>query len=65
MKKSGRPKQLSAADDQYLKVTFLRSRKKSGKDITQDLRDTSGTSVDPFMFHKGLNGRVDVPHTKF
>jgi len=42
-----RHKKISTADQQYMKVMSLRKRKKSSKDLTQDLRDASGPSVDP------------------
>lgn len=36
------------ADEQYLKIMYLRKRKTFGKDLTYDLRHASGSSVDPF-----------------
>jgi len=52
---SGRPEKLSATDEQCLKVMYLRKRKKkSSNDLTQDLRDASGPSVDPSTVHQSL-----------
>jgi len=56
-----RPKQ-SAADEQYLTVMSLRKRVKSSKNLTQDLRDASGPSVDSStvlwsLIRNGLHGR--------
>ncbi|KAL3974221.1 trafficking protein particle complex subunit 2 [Sarotherodon galilaeus] len=53
-RRSGRPKKLSTADEQYLKVMSLRNRKRSSKDLTQDLRDASGPSVDPATVRRSL-----------
>ena len=38
-RRSVRPEKLYTADEQYLKGMSLRKRKKSSKDLTQDLRD--------------------------
>lgn len=43
--------QLSVADEQYLKAMAVKMGKKSSKDLTQDLRDASGPSVDPSPVH--------------
>jgi len=41
----------STAEEQYLKVISLGNRKKSSKELTQDLRDAFGPSVDPSTVH--------------
>ena len=64
-RRSIRPKKLFTADEQYLKGMSLRKRKKSIKDLTQDLRDASGPSADPStvgpsLIRNGLHGGVAV-----
>ncbi|XP_065651272.1 uncharacterized protein LOC136079461 [Hydra vulgaris] len=43
-KKSGRPKKLSR-DEQFLKITAQRNRKKVSKELVQDLKRAGGTLV--------------------
>jgi len=45
--RSGTPKKQTTTDEKYLDVMSLSKRKKSSKDLTQDLIDASGPSVDP------------------
>ena len=64
-RRSVRPKKLSTANEQHLKVMSLRKRKKSSKYLTQDLRDASGPSADPStvipsLIRNGLHRRVAV-----
>ena len=63
LERNGRPRKLSKSDEHFLKVTSLRNRKKSSKELTQDLKDASGPSVHPCttrrsLIRSGLKGRV-------
>lgn len=44
-RRNSKPKIISTADEQYLKVVSLINMKKSSKDMTQDPMDTSGPST--------------------
>lgn len=50
-KRSGRPRKLYPADEQYLKVLSFRNRKNPNKDLTHNLDDASEPSDDPFTVH--------------
>ena len=43
----GRKKKLTTTDEKYLKVTSLRNRRKSSKELTRDLEETTGKKVYP------------------
>ncbi|KAJ4445247.1 hypothetical protein ANN_07048 [Periplaneta americana] len=44
-KRTGRPKKLTARDEQYLKVTALRSRTASSAQLATELSENSNTKV--------------------
>lgn len=61
----GRKKKLSESDEQYLKVTSLRDRRKSSIELTKNLEDATGKKVTPRLVRKtlaatGLGGYVAV-----
>ena len=61
----GRKKKLSTSDEKYLKVTSLRNRRKSSKELTRDLEEATGKKVSPSLVRKtltaaGLGGYVAV-----
>ena len=61
----GRKKKLSKSDEKYLKVTSLRNRRKSRKELTRDLEEATGKNVSPKLVRKtltpaGLGGWVAV-----
>ena len=53
-KKSGRPQKLSLRDEQFLKITALRNRKKVSTELVQDLKRASGTLVHASTVRKSL-----------
>ena len=53
-KKSGRPKKLTPSDEQFLKVSALRNRKKVSAGLGQDLRVATGTIVHPGTARRSL-----------
>ena len=60
-----RPQKRSKSDEQFIKVTYLRNRKKTSQQLAQDLRDASGPSVDSSavcrsLIRNGLNGSMAV-----
>ena len=62
-KRRGKPKKLSVSDEQFLKVTSSRDRKKSTKDLAQHLTHSSGPKVNSSTRRRSLirnsfNGRV-------
>ena len=50
----GRKKKLSTSDEKYLKVTSLRNRRKSSKQLTRDLEEAPGKKVSPRLVRKTL-----------
>ena len=61
----GRKKKLSISDEKYLKVSSLRNRRKSSKELTRDLEEATGKRVSPRLVRKtlttaGLGGYVAV-----
>ena len=50
----GRKKKLSTSDEKYLKVTSLRNRRKSSKELTRDLEEATGKKVFPRLVRKTL-----------
>lgn len=44
----------STADELYVTLISLRTMKKNSKDLTQDPRDTAGSSVDLSIVHQFL-----------
>ena len=61
----GRKKKLSTADEKYLKVTSLRNRRKSSKELPRDLEEATGQKVSPRLVRRtltaaGLGGYVAV-----
>ena len=64
-KKSVRPKKLSLRDEQFLKITALRNRKKVSAKLVQDLKRASGTlvhvsTVRRCLMKSGLKGCVAI-----
>lgn len=62
-KRSGRPRKLSKSDEKFLRVSSLRDRTKSSKDLAQLLAASLGCRVDPStvrrsLIRNGLHGRV-------
>ena len=53
-KKSGRPNKLSLRDEQFLKITALRNRKKVSAELVQDLKRASGTLVHASTVRRSL-----------
>ena len=61
----GTKKKLSTSDEKYLKVTSLKNRRKSSKELTRDLEEATGKKVSPRLARKtltaaGLGGHVAV-----
>lgn len=56
-RRSARSKKLSRADEQDLKVVFLRNRKKQSN---KDLRDASGPPADPHNPHLKLLFQIKI-----
>ena len=61
--RSGRPSKLSKTDTKYLKLSSLRDRRKSSRELSQNLAETSGVQVHAStvrraLIKEGLNGRV-------
>ena len=52
-------KKLSTSDEKYLKVTSLRNRRKSSKELTSDLEEATGKKVQD-LTAGGLGGYVVV-----
>lgn len=44
-------KRLSTVDEQFLEVMSLRNRKKISRDVTQALKDVSGSAAAPSIVH--------------
>lgn len=61
--KQGRPKKVTAREDQYLKVTSLRHRTRGSARLAQDLQEATGVAVHSstvrrHLIKQGLRGRV-------
>ena len=50
----GRKKKLSTSDEKYLKVTSLRNRRNSSRELTRDLQEATGKKVSPRLVRKTL-----------
>ena len=50
----GRKKKHSTSDKKYLKVTSLRNRRKSSKELTRSLQEATGKKVSPRLVRKTL-----------
>ena len=50
----GRKKKLSTSDEKYLKVTSIRNKRKSSKELTRDLEEATGKRVSPRLVRKTL-----------
>ena len=64
-RKSVRSKKLTPRDEQFLKVSVLRNRKKVSAELVQDLRRATGTIVHPItvrqsLLRSGLRGCVAI-----
>lgn len=62
-RRSGRPRNLSGADERRIMLTSLQNQKMSSSAISSDLAETSGTLVHPStvrtsLIRSGLHGRL-------